>query len=61
MEYEFILTETRQRVGLVRINRPKQLNALNPRTMIEMADACAAGHALSAKRKCSALAPTGGA
>ena len=42
MEYEFILTETRQRVGLIRINRPKQLNALNPRTMIELADACAA-------------------
>ncbi len=41
MEYEFILTETRQRVGLIRINRPKQLNALNPKTMIELADACA--------------------
>jgi enoyl-CoA hydratase len=42
MAYEFVLTETRQRVGLVRINRPKQLNALNPKTMLELADACAA-------------------
>lgn len=42
MEYEFILTEVHERVGLIRINRPKQLNALNPKTMVELADACAA-------------------
>ena len=42
MEYEFILTEIHERVGLIRINRPKQLNALNPKTMTELADACAA-------------------
>jgi enoyl-CoA hydratase len=42
VEYEFILTEVHERVGLVRINRPKQLNALNTKTMIELTDACAA-------------------
>jgi enoyl-CoA hydratase len=41
MSYEFILTETRERVGLVRINRPKQLNALNGQTMDELTTACA--------------------
>lgn len=41
MSYEFILTETRERVGLVRINRPKQLNALNAQTMDELTTACA--------------------
>ena len=40
MEYEFILTEVHERVGLVRINRPKQLNALNPKTMDELTGAC---------------------
>jgi enoyl-CoA hydratase len=40
MEYEFILTEVHERVGLVRINRPKQLNALNPQTMDELTNAC---------------------
>jgi len=42
MEYEFILTETHDRVGLVRINRPKQLNALNQKTMDGLTGACAA-------------------
>lgn len=42
MEYEFILTEVHDRVGLVRINRPKQLNALNQKTMAELTDACTA-------------------
>jgi enoyl-CoA hydratase len=40
MEYEFILTEVHKGVGLVRINRPKQLNALNPKTMDELTGAC---------------------
>jgi enoyl-CoA hydratase len=42
MRYEFILTEVHDQVGLVRINRPKQLNALNPKTMDELTDACIA-------------------
>lgn len=42
MKYEFILTEVHDRVGLVRINRPKQLNALNQMTMDELTSACIA-------------------
>ena len=33
MTYEFILTEKKDRVGLLTLNRPKQLNALNPKLM----------------------------
>ncbi len=36
MSYEFILTETRGRVALITLSRPKQLNALNPRLMQEL-------------------------
>ena len=36
MTYETILTETRGRVGLVTLNRPKQLNALNDQLMDEL-------------------------
>jgi enoyl-CoA hydratase len=36
MSYENILVETRSRVGLVTLNRPKQLNALNDRLMDEL-------------------------
>jgi len=42
MQYEFVLTEVHDHVGLVRINRPEQLNALNPKTMDELTDACLA-------------------
>jgi enoyl-CoA hydratase len=42
MAYEFILTEIRDHVGLVQINRPKQLNALNQQTMDELTSACLA-------------------
>ncbi len=35
MTYQFILTETHQNVGLVRLNRPKELNALNATLMEE--------------------------
>ena len=35
MTYQFILTETHQNVGLVRLNRPKELNALNAILMEE--------------------------
>ncbi|MGE0801849.1 MAG: enoyl-CoA hydratase [Lautropia sp.] len=34
--YQTILTETRDRVGLIRLNRPKQLNALNDQLMDEL-------------------------
>jgi enoyl-CoA hydratase len=41
MAYENILVETRGRVALVRLNRPKQLNALNDALMNELGDALA--------------------
>jgi enoyl-CoA hydratase len=37
--YETILIETREKVGLVRINRPKVRNALNSTVLHELADA----------------------
>ena len=36
MSYEFILVERRERVGLITLNRPKQLNALSPKLMQEL-------------------------
>jgi len=36
MSYEFILVERRGRVGLLTLNRPKQLNALSPKLMQEL-------------------------
>lgn len=39
MNYETILTETRSRVGLITINRPKAMNALNNQLMGELMDA----------------------
>jgi enoyl-CoA hydratase len=42
MTYENILVETRGRVGLVTLNRPKALNALNDALMTELGDALAA-------------------
>jgi enoyl-CoA hydratase len=36
MSYEFILVERRARVGLLTLNRPKQLNALSPKLMQEL-------------------------
>ena len=41
MSYENILVETRGRVGLVRLNRPQALNALNDALMNELGDALA--------------------
>jgi enoyl-CoA hydratase len=41
-EYETILTEMRGRVGLITLNRPKALNALNSAVMREMTEALAA-------------------
>jgi enoyl-CoA hydratase len=37
--YDNILVETRGRVGLVTLNRPKQLNALNDALMNELGHA----------------------
>src|SRR5258706_264481 len=42
MAPENILVETRGRVGLVTLNRPKALNALNDSLMNELGDALAA-------------------
>ena len=44
MEYQFIAVEAQRAPGvaLVRINRPKELNALNRRVMEELAHACQA-------------------
>ena len=42
MDYESILLQLHNRVGLVRINRPKQLNALNQQAMDELTGACVA-------------------
>ena len=36
MGYEFILTEVKGRVALITLNRPRQLNALNPKLMQEL-------------------------
>jgi len=39
MSYECIKVETRERVGLITLNRPKQLNALSPQLMQELGKA----------------------
>ena len=39
MPYELILTETRGRVGLITLNRPQAMNALNNQLMREVMDA----------------------
>lgn len=39
MSYELILTETRGRVGLITLNRPKVMNALNHQLVQEVMDA----------------------
>ena len=41
MSYQNILTETRGRVGLITLNRPKALNALNDALMDDLGDALA--------------------
>jgi len=42
MTYAHILTETRGRVGLITLNRPQALNALNHALLTELMDALAA-------------------
>ena len=39
MPYEMILTETRGRVGIITLNRPQAMNALNNQLMTEVIDA----------------------
>jgi enoyl-CoA hydratase len=39
MSYEMILTQIHSRVGLITLNRPKALNALNNQLMLEVMDA----------------------
>ena len=39
MAYELILAETRGKVGVITLNRPRQMNALNAQLMQELADA----------------------
>lgn len=39
MNYENIVAETREKVGLIQLNRPKALNALNDQLMNELGDA----------------------
>ncbi|SNT32799.1 short chain enoyl-CoA hydratase [Noviherbaspirillum humi] len=41
MDYQNIIVETHERVGLVRLNRPKALNALNDQLMDELGQALA--------------------
>jgi enoyl-CoA hydratase len=40
MDFQLILVETRERAGLIRFNRPQQLNALNGAIMTELVGAC---------------------
>jgi enoyl-CoA hydratase len=56
MSYEFILTEQKGRVGVVTLNRPKQLNALNAKLMQELAQAL---HAYDADPGIGAILITG--
>jgi enoyl-CoA hydratase len=48
MDYTSILTETRGRVGLITLNRPQALNAINPQLMGELLQALTAWDADSA-------------
>src|SRR3954468_6643251 len=56
MTYESIKTEQKGRVGLITLNRPKQLNALNPQLMQELG---AALHAYDADEGIGAIVITG--
>ena len=56
MTYEFILAETRGKVGLITLNRPKQMNALNPKLMQELGEAL---YAFDADDQVGAIVITG--
>ncbi|MFQ5623243.1 MAG: enoyl-CoA hydratase [Paracoccaceae bacterium] len=50
MAYETLLVETEDHVGIIRLNRPKALNALNEQLLAELADAIRAMEANTAIR-----------
>ena len=56
MDYEFILAQTRGKVGVITLNRPKQMNALNPKLMQEVG---AALYAFDADDNVGAIVLTG--
>jgi enoyl-CoA hydratase len=56
MTYEFIEVERRDRVGVITLNRPKQLNALNPQLMQELGKAL---HEFDADEAIGAIVLTG--
>ncbi|WP_309083478.1 enoyl-CoA hydratase [Chelativorans sp.] len=56
MAYETILVETRGRVGLITLNRPKALNALNSKLLEELV---AAAEAFDANQRIGAIVITG--
>jgi len=56
MTYSMILTEERDRVGLIRINRPKALNALNHEVMTEI---CQALESFDARQEIGAIVIAG--
>ena len=39
MTYQNIIVETRDRTGLIRLNRPQRMNALNDALAVELKDA----------------------
>ena len=56
MPYTTILTESRGRVGLVTLNRPEAMNALNPTLLRELMDAL---EAFDAEETVGAMIVTG--
>ncbi len=56
MDYETIIVEVEDRVGLIRLNRPKVLNALNQTVMTELVDAL---EALDANEEVGCIVLTG--
>ena len=56
MAYETILVETRGKVGLITLNRPKALNALNSQVLAELLAAC---QAFDANPRIGAIVLTG--
>jgi enoyl-CoA hydratase len=56
MSYEFVLAERKGRVGVITLNRPKQMNALNAKLMQELAQAL---YALDADAEVGAIVLTG--